>query len=209
MAIDGCKMQDGTLMAKTPDGEYVPIGKFRDLDEIDISKPYDSHILTNPMGEYPAWRSCYECQPRHRDDKFDATRYALSFIPGRTNGKTYTIDDILAKGDIEKTMRHDNFITTILTHVARATNEAPFIPKSIEVSADHKTVVVIWIDGSKTMVKRSNNDPDDIYMAFTAALAKRIFSTNSRIKKVIREKVNYHLPKEQKGENHEQEETSV
>ena len=35
--------------------------------------------------------------------------------------------------------------------------------KSIEVSVDHRTVVVVWADGETTQVVRSANDPDDIY----------------------------------------------
>lgn len=76
---------------------------------------------------------------------------------------------------------------------------AKYTPKSIEYSADHKTVVVIWPDGDKTIVRRSNNDPDDIYMAFTAALAKKIFGSNSAVKRVIRDKTNEHQPKKKKN----------
>ena len=72
--------------------------------------------------------------------------------------------------------------------------------KSIEQSADHRTVVVIWTDGSKTIVKRSENDPDDIYMAFTAALAKKIYGSNSAIKREIGKKLNEHKAKEKKNE---------
>ena len=75
---------------------------------------------------------------------------------------------------------------------------AKYAPKSIEYSADHKTVVVIWSDGDKTIVRRSDNDPDDIYMAFTAALAKKIFGSNSAVKRVIQNKTNEHQPKEKK-----------
>lgn len=78
--------------------------------------------------------------------------------------------------------------------------ENHFTPKSIEWSADHKTVVVIWNDTEKTIVRLSPNNPDDIYMAFTAALAKRIFGTNSHIKKVIGRNLNEHKIKEKKAE---------
>lgn len=79
--------------------------------------------------------------------------------------------------------------------------ENRFTPKSIEWSADHRTVVVIWNDTEKTIVRLSPNDPDDIYMAFTAALAKRIFGTNSHIKKVIGRNLNEHKAKEKKNDN--------
>lgn len=107
----------------------------------------------------------------------------------------------LNRKDALDAMTYSSFLTEAVKHVTRAVNEAPFTPKSIEVSVDHRTVVVVWVDGTKTIVKRSKNDPDDIYMAFTAALAKRIFGTNSHVKKVIASKVNQHLPKEKKGDS--------
>ena len=82
----------------------------------------------------------------------------------------------------------------------RWATEMHFTPKSIEQSADHKTVVVIWNDNTKTIVRLSPNDPDDIYMAFTAALAKKIFGSNSKIKKVISTHLNEHKPKKKKTE---------
>ena len=72
--------------------------------------------------------------------------------------------------------------------------------KSIEQSADHKTVAILWTDGDKTIVKRSKNDPDDIYMAFTAALAKKIYGSNSAIKREISKKLNEHKAKAKKVE---------
>lgn len=79
-----------------------------------------------------------------------------------------------------------------------------YTPKSIEYSADHKTVVVIWSDGDKTIVRRSDNDPDDIYMAFTAALAKKIFGSNSAVKRVIQAKTNEHRPKKKKNNSNKE-----
>ena len=70
--------------------------------------------------------------------------------------------------------------------------------KSIEVSVDHRTVVVVWMDGETTKVVRSENDPDDIYMAFTAALAKKLYGSNSAIKRTISKKINEHKPRNKK-----------
>lgn len=72
--------------------------------------------------------------------------------------------------------------------------------KSIEVSDDHQTVVVIWADGDKTIVKRSKHDPDDLYMAFTAALAKKIYGSNSAVKRLINKKENEHKPRKKRVE---------
>ena len=68
-------------------------------------------------------------------------------------------------------------------------------PKSIEQSADRKTVVVLWNDRTKTIVRLSENDKDDIDTAFAYALAKKIFGTNTHLKKVVRQNLNKHKPK--------------
>lgn len=45
--------------------------------------------------------------------------------------------------------------------------------------------IVFWKDGTKTVVKHSDNDPNDLYYAFCAALAKKVYGNNSRIKKIL------------------------
>lgn len=46
--------------------------------------------------------------------------------------------------------------------------------------------VVIWHDGSKTVVRRSKDTKDDPYTAFCAALAKKMFGSNSQINKMLK-----------------------
>ena len=48
--------------------------------------------------------------------------------------------------------------------------------------------IVFWADGSKTVVKRAPDEPDNEYQAFCAALAKKIFQSNSKLKKIIKTK---------------------
>ena len=50
--------------------------------------------------------------------------------------------------------------------------------------------VVFWEDGTKTVVKRSNGTKDDKYNAFCAALAKKVFGTNNKLKNCIKEAEN-------------------
>lgn len=47
--------------------------------------------------------------------------------------------------------------------------------------------IVFWSDGSKTVVKCATGTEPDLYNAFCAAFAKKVFGTNSRLKKVIEE----------------------
>lgn len=55
--------------------------------------------------------------------------------------------------------------------------------------------IVIWKDGTKTIVKRSKGEKDDIYVAFCAALAKKLYGNNSKIKRMLNEKTVYDTKK--------------
>ena len=48
--------------------------------------------------------------------------------------------------------------------------------------------IVFWKDGTKTVVKKAELSYDDPYAAFCAALAKKLYGTNSRIKKILEKK---------------------
>ena len=45
--------------------------------------------------------------------------------------------------------------------------------------------VVFWGDGTKTVVKRAEDEPDNDYAAFTAALAIKVYGSNSKLKRII------------------------
>lgn len=63
---------------------------------------------------------------------------------------------------------------------------------------DNDYTTVLWDDGTKTTVKLSDDDIYDEYSAFCAALAKRIYGSNSRIKKIIKTQGRFLLSKEEK-----------
>lgn len=60
-----------------------------------------------------------------------------------------------------------------------------FRPIKIVQSSDGKFTTVYWGDGSKTVVKCEDGTVSDNYEAFTAALAKKIFGSNSAVKKIV------------------------
>lgn len=45
--------------------------------------------------------------------------------------------------------------------------------------------IVFWLDGTKTIVRCQDGTKPNVYNAFTAALAKKIYGSNSQIKKII------------------------
>ena len=49
--------------------------------------------------------------------------------------------------------------------------------------------IVFWQDGTKTIVKLSDGEEDNAYAAFTAALAIKIFGSNSKLKKIVKTKM--------------------
>ncbi len=63
---------------------------------------------------------------------------------------------------------------------------ALFIP--VRILKSGVATVVFWKDGTKTVVKCAPETTPNDYDAFTSALAIKLFSTNSRLKKLIRKK---------------------
>lgn len=59
-----------------------------------------------------------------------------------------------------------------------------YTPKRIY-KGDGKTVVM-WEDGTKTIVKRAEGEPDNDYAAFTAALAIKVYGDNSKVNRIVR-----------------------
>lgn len=70
-------------------------------------------------------------------------------------------------------------------------------PKRIIVNEDSKVAVVMWDDGTKTIVKCSDADTYDPYAAYCAAFAKKCYGTNSKLKKTI-EKLTVYQEKKKK-----------
>ena len=50
-----------------------------------------------------------------------------------------------------------------------------------------RATIVFWEDGTKTVVKRSDDEPDNEYNAYLAALGKRIYGSNSALKRLVRD----------------------
>lgn len=50
---------------------------------------------------------------------------------------------------------------------------------------DGPATIVFWRDGTKTVVKRAEDEPDNDYAAFTAALAIKVLGNNSKVRKIV------------------------
>ena len=58
-----------------------------------------------------------------------------------------------------------------------------------EILRSGNRTIVFWEDGDKTIVKRSENEEDDVYAAFTAALAKKLYGSGNAVKNIIRDRI--------------------
>lgn len=54
--------------------------------------------------------------------------------------------------------------------------------------------IVFWKDGTKTVVKCADGEPFSEYNGFAAALLKKVFGSNSAVKKIIQRKKKYATP---------------
>lgn len=61
--------------------------------------------------------------------------------------------------------------------------------------------IVFWQDGTKTMVRRATDEVDDDYSAFTAALAIKIFGSNSAVKRIVKDKLVEQIKKTKNPKN--------
>ena len=70
--------------------------------------------------------------------------------------------------------------------------------KRILKNGDYMTV--LWDDGTKTIVKRAEDEPESDYAAFTAALGIRCYGSNSALKKLVASAEWQHKKKQKKEE---------
>ena len=61
----------------------------------------------------------------------------------------------------------------------------PGIPAVKKIITQGIATVVFWEDGTKTVVKRADDEPDSVYAAFTAALAIKCYGSNSAVKRIV------------------------
>lgn len=65
----------------------------------------------------------------------------------------------------------------------RAEKEACIVPQRILYNGDR--TIVFWSDGDKTIVKCAEGQEFDEYNGFVAALAKKLYGSTSKVKRII------------------------
>lgn len=59
-------------------------------------------------------------------------------------------------------------------------------PVPAKILKSGKATIVFWEDGTKTVVRCAKDEIPDDYDAFTAALAKKVYGSNTHVKKMIK-----------------------
>lgn len=104
------------------------------------------------------------------------------------------------KVDIDEASLHD-VVNKIKRDLNTAMRDSVYHPQKIVRSSN--VTVVFWKDDTKTIVRCQKEDLDDDYTAFCAALGKKVFGSNSALKKVIQRcltiqpKTKYRMKREQ------------
>lgn len=107
-------------------------------------------------------------------------------------------DDFFA--DILKNVVTPNdIVTPKKVEIVEKMERAKYYPKRILKSGP--CTIVFWNDGTKTMVRRSEDEVDDDYSAFTAALAIKIFGSNSAVKRTVKNNLVDQIKKTKKTKN--------
>ena len=63
---------------------------------------------------------------------------------------------------------------------------AKYIPEVERIIYHEPATIVFWSDGTKTVVKCMKEQEFNKYYGFIAALAKRVFGSNSAVERIIR-----------------------
>lgn len=117
-----------------------------------------------------------------------------TLLCGDMNGDIHIPDEIMRlKFTCDKIFPGISKGRTVIAPYKRPDKIRPVCTKIIR---NGPVTVVFWEDGTKTLVRRNENTPDDPYFAFCAALAKKVYGNNTRVKKIISE--NTVEPKERK-----------
>ena len=134
-------------------------------------------------------RVCYEVL----NSRIEANEYISQEFIGNEKHKDYTNIGSRAYND------GPNSRTEAKNHINEKHSAKNFYPRPKRIYYDETAgvTVVMWKDGTKTIVRAAENDKHDAYLGYCAALAKKIHGTNSALKRDI-EKVLIVVDKKEK-----------
>jgi len=118
--------------------------------------------------------------------KIDPQGIEFTCNVGRKNGKS------MASKDLMDALSYSNYVKYVINDIKEMENMKvvafELMPKKIIFSGPK--CIVLWVDGTKTIVSCSENDQWDEYAAYCAALAKKIYGTTSAVHRMVDKKSN-------------------
>lgn len=79
----------------------------------------------------------------------------------------------------------EDIVKSLQKQVKNEMVERDFTPKHIIHNRKTGETIVIWKDGTRTTVKPMMGVPHNPYSAFTAALAKKVYGSNTKVNKIV------------------------
>ena len=107
--------------------------------------------------------------------------FDISSVSVNNNGYTYRVPNGVPC--IEMTTEIDSDAWDLL--IGKTANKSkPSAPSVKRIVYHDPATIVFWQDGTKTVVKCMDGEPFEKYAGFCAALAKKVFGSTSKAKKV-------------------------
>lgn len=107
-----------------------------------------------------------------------------------------TMNDTLTgyvMNDVINIRNNSEYFRRFLMRINEVDCNSPY-PRPVKIIYNPPATIVFWTDGTKTVVKCSAEDEYNEYYGFLCALGKKMFGTNSHLKKLIDEKAERHYP---------------
>ena len=147
------------------------------MKKLNLSTTYNTTYLDNLKITTPDHVNAYPWNI-YSDDAVGVATNAYTFTTTSTTSTTSTMEDGM------------KIKCKLLDELPDDFKDSFTFKKAIDIRPERivkngPATVVFWNDGEKTVVMRKNGEKDDPYYAFCAALAKRVYKTNSAIKKII------------------------
>ena len=129
-----------------------------------------------------------------RTINFDLADYTIGNYPGLRRPSDIQIFGVEPKVEEEKpfSFNFDDLLPegSALAHFFRLETTNKWDEWDVDrILKSGPVTIVFWKDGTKTMVRRAPDEEDNTYAAFTAALAIKLFGSNSALKKMLKQKV--------------------
>lgn len=100
--------------------------------------------------------------------------------------RTYTEEEIVsAFASYDTRTSYSRYYKNDVDTTKELTPRIP-TPKKIIFNENYQVTVVLWEDGTKTIVRCAENTTADPYAAYCAAFTKKCYGSNSKLKKTIK-----------------------